>query len=215
MQTAIDYLDKTESAMRKLFEGIDSYMTPLRRSSSVCFVSSTVDDEDRRVEQETWLSVNKGAIAESFQTQREFVAESFAQAALCGAVLQIAAKAIEMYSVVKEAPPEWASVIGDKNKAVHFCYGRPIRGVPLGLVIYAGRNQHTHFQDKKLHEPNNTVFERLSSRNDDGRDLTYHDPAYDLLNNSNISFANNIMCLLGWDNYETYRADILTMFSRN
>lgn len=211
MQTATEYLNKTESAMRKLLEGVDTYLAPLRRSRSVCFVSSTTDGDERRVEQETWFNENKSAVAESIQTQREFIAESFAQSTLCGAVLQIAGKAIEMYSVIEIASPEWASLIGANSKAVHFCYGRPIRGVPLGLVIYAGRNQHTHFQDKKLHEPSNTVFERLASRNDDGSEVTYRDPAYDLINNRPISFASNIMCLIGWVNYEAYSADIRTM----
>lgn len=49
MQTAIEYLDKTESAMRKLFEGIDSYFAPLRRSQSLAFESSTADDKERGI----------------------------------------------------------------------------------------------------------------------------------------------------------------------
>lgn len=165
MQTAIEYLDKTESAMRKLFEGIDTYFAPLRRSQSLAFESSTADDEKRRVELETWLRQNTNAIMASFADQREFVAESFAQAVLCGAVLQVAAKAIEMYSVNATIPPEWQAALSKDKKSVKFCYGRPVRGIPLGLIIYAGRNQHTHFEDKKLREPSRTVFERLATRN--------------------------------------------------
>lgn len=211
MQTAIEYLDKTESAMRKLFERSDSYFAPLRRSQSLAFESSTADDEKRGGEREIWLRQNKNAIMTSFADQREFVAESFAQTVLCGAVLQVAAKAIEMYSVNAIIPSEWQVVASKDRKAVKFCYGRPVRGIPLGLIIYAGRNQHTHFEDKKLREPNKTVFERLATRNSNAAEVRYRDPAFDLANDRLVSFASNIMSLIGWDTYEAYNQDIRPM----
>lgn len=208
MQTAVEYLDKTESAMRKLFDGIDSYLAPLRRSCSLAFESSTADDEERRVERETWLRQNKSAITASFVNQREFVAESYAQATLCGAVLQVAAKAIEIYSVSTIVPFEWESAIGKNRNAANFCCGRSVRGVPLGLVIYAGRNQHTHFQDKRLIEPSNTVFEHLATRNNCGYEVTCRDPAFNLMNDRLVSFASNITELIGWRTYDSYSQDI-------
>ena len=212
MQSATEYLDKSESAMRKLFEGIDSYFTPLRRSQSLAFESSTADDERRQVEREVWLRKNKNAITASFVNQREFVAENFAQAVLCRAVLQVAAKAIEIYSVNARVPSEWESVIGNNNRnAVSFCYGRPVRGIPLGLIIYAGRNQHTHFKDKKLHEPSNTVFERIAARNSSGSEMANRDPAFDLANDRLDSFASNVVALIGWSAYEDYNQDIRSM----
>ncbi len=66
MQTAIEYLDKTESAMRKLFEGIDSYLALLRRSQSLAFESSTTDYEKRQAERDIWFSQNRNAIMASF-----------------------------------------------------------------------------------------------------------------------------------------------------
>ncbi|MFZ2542100.1 MAG: hypothetical protein WAW75_10070, partial [Gallionella sp.] len=210
MQTAIEYLDKTESAMRKLFEGIDSYFAPLRRSQSLTFESSTVDDGKRRVEREIWLRQNMNAIMASFVDQREFVAESFAQTVLCGAVLQVAAKAIGMYSENAIVPSEWQAV-PSISKAVKFCYGRPVCGIPLGLIIYAGRNQHTHFEDAKLYEPNKTVFERLATRNSNAAEAQYCNPAFDLANDRLISFASNIMSLIEWDTYEAYSQDIRPM----
>lgn len=217
MQTATEYLEKTESAMRKLFEGIDSYLAPLRRRRFLAFESSTADDERRRVERDAWFSQNKSTIMTSFADQREFVAESFAQAVLCGAVLQVAAKAIEKYSVNSTVPPEWNATRGvSKNNVVRFCYGRPVRGVPLGLVVYAGRNQHTHFRDEKgLHEPSKTVFERLATRKNDGHEVTCRDPAFDLANDRLVSFASNITELLGWQNYEAYNQDMRSMLKLN
>lgn len=211
MQSSIEYLDKTESAMRKLFEGIDSYYAPLRRSQTLAFVSSTEDDEERQVELESWLSHNRSAITASFVDQREFVAESFAQATLCGAVLQIASKAIEIFSVNAIVTSGWESAIGENKNAVKFCYGRSVRGVPLGLVVYAARNQHTHFKDKKLHEPSNAVFNRLAARRSCDPEMAYRDPAFDLANDRLVSYASNIMNLIGWNTYESYEQDIRSM----
>lgn len=208
MQTVAEYLDKTESAMRKLFEGIDSYLEPLRRSDSLYFVSSVVDDEERRVQRETWLNQNKSAITVSYQAQREFIAESFAQATLCGAALQIAAKALECYSRNNRVPSEWSSVEGLKTKAAAFCCGRLIRGVPLGLVIYAGRNQHIHFNDKALREPNFSVFDRLATNHGFASETPCRDPDFDLANNRLVSFASNITELIGWRTYDAYAQDI-------
>lgn len=70
MQIAIEYLDKTESAMRRLFDGIDTYFAPLRRSQSLVFESSTADDEKRRVEWDIWFRQNKDAIMASLVDQR-------------------------------------------------------------------------------------------------------------------------------------------------
>lgn len=212
MQTAIEYLYKTESAMRKLFEGIDSYFAPLRRSQSLAFESSTADDEERDAERDAWIRQNRNAIMASFADHREFIAESFAQAVLCGAVLQVAAKAIEMYSANATIPPEWQAAASKGNKTVKFCYGRPVRGIPLGLIIYAGRNQHTHIEDKdQLHEPSRTVFERLATRNSNAAEVQYRDPAFDLANDRLVSFASNIINLIGWDTYEAYDQDIRPM----
>ena len=69
MKTAAEYLEKTESATRKLFEGIDSYLEVIRRLAKY----------------DVWVRENETDIAASLKAQRDFVAESFAHATLCEA----------------------------------------------------------------------------------------------------------------------------------
>jgi hypothetical protein len=209
MQTLTEYLDKSESATRLLFDAINSYNEPLRRDS-LCFVSSTADDRNRTIEFENWAKQNKKEIALSYQAQQDYFAENFSKAAICGAVLQIAFKAIERYSQNNTIPPEWLSVIGKNKTAPKFCYGRQIRDIPLGLIIYAGRNQHMHFGDKPLLETSNDIFNRLAAFYCE-KDKSLRDSAFDLSNPRLVSFASNIISLVEWHSYEHYSKDLRKM----
>lgn len=209
MQSAAQYLDKTRSASRKLFEGIDTYLV-LIRGHTATFVTSYTDEADWQRQYDSWHAKNQSGIQAALEAQREFLEEGFAQAALCGAVLQIAAKAIECYSKNTEVPPEWTTLIKPDSKPVPFCVGRQIRGVPLGLIVYAGRNQHTHFEDKNLREPNITVFEKLAFNHGylKGQQTQVADPAFQLKTDGITSFANNITALIGWRSLEAYETDM-------
>ena len=74
-----------------------------------------------------------------------------------------------------------------------------------------GCSSHTHFKDKKLHEPSNTVFERIAARNSSGSEMANRDPAFDLANDRLDSFASNVVALIGWSAYEDYNQDIRSM----
>ena len=189
METAAEYLDKTESAVKILFDGIDAYFEVLRN------------------EHVQLAAENPEKLQAAFEAQRSFVAEYFALAALCGAVLQIAAKAIECYSKVDGVPEDCQdSFSGPKIRL--FCIGRRVHDVPIGLVIYAGRNQATHFNEKKLYGLNETIFQRLSDRNPSILDKGQRDPSFDLLNPNLTIFADNITTLLGWRSFHEYNADM-------
>lgn len=208
MQSAAEYIAKTESAMRKLFEGIDSYSEILRRHPHSVFVTSYTNNTDSAAQYEEWAKENQHSIAASLDAQKEYIAESFAQATLCGAVLQVAAKALECYSKNTVILSEWSPVIKPEQKPVRFCVGRLLHGVPLGLVIYAARNQHTHFGDAKLNEPNLTVFERLATNHGIQSSQPFRHPAFDLQNTGLVSFASNCTALIGWRLYEAYEKDM-------
>ena len=78
----------------------------------------------------------------------------------------------------------------------------------LGLIILAGRNQHMHFGDEPLRDPNVSIFARLASFGSMGGDETVHDPAFDLENKNLVSFAHNITALIGWRSFGNYQRDL-------
>lgn len=215
METLEEYIKRTESAVRKLFEGIDEYTSILRRHKLPGFSSEYGDDAAFQSKYEAWLVENESAIQKRLEAEREYLSETFAQGTLCGALLQVAAKAIECYSENEAIPEGWGEFIRPNNKSVRFCIGRNIRGVPLGLVIYAARNQHTHFEDSELREPNCEVFRRLAENHGLKSEEPFVDPAFDLANKILVSYASNCTALMEWRNYSSYEADIRALLQSN
>jgi len=206
MQTATEYLAKTESAVRRLFDGIDFYLGLLRTTVRPVFVTSEPFGPAQDAEFEAWRIANAESLAAARQAEEEFIAESFTLDTLSGAVLQVAEKALELYGKSVSIPPEWRSVA--KPVKAKFCCGRLVRTVPLGLVIHAARNQHAHFNERPLREPNATVFERLATAHGYPTPEPVRDPAFDLSNPSLSSFATNITSLIRWRTYDQYAIDM-------
>jgi len=60
-------------------------------------------------------------------------------------------------------PPEiFRSMISDEGEILNFCCGRSVRGVPVGLIIYATRNQYNHQDANSLNKLNTTIFDTLA-----------------------------------------------------
>jgi hypothetical protein len=206
MQTASDYLARTESAVQRLFAGVESYMSILKQATGLTFVTGEPYGPAQDAEFAAWQRENAERLVAAKQAEQEFIAESFALSTLCGAVLQVAGKAIEIYGENTVAPAELATAI--KGNLTKFCIGRRVRTVHLGLVIYAARNQHTHFNDGELREPSRLVFRLLATGHGYGSGQEIVDPAFDLRNERVLSFASNVTSLIGWRSYENYVVDM-------
>ena len=209
MQTANDYLVRTESAVKQLFQGIDTYLSVLRQASGVTFITGTRFGSVHDVEFSTWEAVNANRLAKAREAERRFMAETFALDTLCGALLQVAEKALEIYSRNEHIPTQLAGIV--RQNQAKFCVGRTVRNVPLGLVIYAARNQHTHFNDGALREPGATVFDYLATSHGFGGGDGIVDPAFDLSNPGLVSYASNVTALIEWRDYSQYIADMRDM----
>jgi len=202
MNTASDYLRLTSSAVQLLFEGIESYISILKVANGVTFLTSEPYGLKQDIEFKAWMQANAKRLAAARTEEQRFFAQIFALDTLCGAVLQIADKALEMYGQNLEVPPDLPSSI--KRKHARYCIGRRVRTVPLGLVIYAARNQHTHFNDAALREPSESILRLLATAH--GHDIV--DPTFDVNNLHLISLSSNITSLMGWRSYENYLADM-------
>jgi|APLak6261674355_1056100.scaffolds.fasta_scaffold00872_6 hypothetical protein len=209
METPYDYLARTESAVRHLFHGVNEYMQILKPTQGAVFIGSYTNEEEHRQALEQWNIENDEEIQRSLAAQHDFLAEKHALATLCGAVLQVAAMAIRLFSSNKEVSPAFSSVLKPNTIPAKFCIGREIRGVPLGLVIYAGRNQYNHAEDGKLKEPNHFIFEQLTNAYGDG----IRDPAFDLNNDLIWIYSSNIMSIIGWRDYAAYTRDMQNLLN--
>jgi len=211
MNSGEEYLKRTESAVTKIFEGINSYIQILHNSKPPIYLGNAGDTLNQRHAYKKWIDANQAEINASFKAQKEFSAEHFALATLCCSLLQIAAMGIQWFSKNEKIPedlPESLSSIDPKSKIAKFCIGRRIKNLPIGLVIYAGRNQFNHMDDEQLKEPNITIFNILAHNYADPTNQFSKDPAFDLKNDTLINFAANIVGLLEWKEYESYSSDM-------
>jgi hypothetical protein len=215
MNSPEEYLNRTESAVTKLFSGIDLYLKILRDAPPPIYVGNAGDTLNKAPAYKNWVAANRGAIQSSFKVQREFSAESFALATLCGSLLQISAMGIQWFSENEEIPSDLPealrSSIKPKSKLVKFCIGRKVRSLPIGLIIYAGRNQFNHMDDEELREPSKTIFNLLAHNYVGATDQSPGDPAFDLENAILINFSSNITAMLEWRNYESYYSDMKSL----
>lgn len=220
-----NYLERSRSALEALCAAVDNYLGVLDREPIVTGPgwSETVDEVERQARIEQWYRENQEAIERRAAAEREYFAESFALAAICGSILQIAHIAIQVYSRNDAVPdvladgsrlPEPLRERVTRNTAARrAAIGRPVLGLPLGLLVYAGRNQYAHMDDQDLNEPGKSIFLTLAARY--GLPNTWDnpqrplDPAFKVPNPAVPNMAGNIRALLGWSTFEHIQRDLV------
>jgi hypothetical protein len=213
MQDLEEYLARTETATKLLFEGVAAYRVMLKEAvGTTTFSSSYADHNDLEAQYTTWRQDNGPAIARAEYQYNLYFAETFSNATLCGSILQIASKGIEKYSKNDLVPEDVQSLVGNLGRAKRFCIGRRVRDLPIGLIVYAGRNQHMHFEEGTLQAPSRQIFHRLATAWDKGRNEV-KDPAFNPENPTLDSLAHNVVGLLGWRTYEDFTRDMADMLS--
>lgn len=186
--TADHFIRDTEHAVRHFFEGLKHYdelldgLTPPSQASSVTQVNQYVAQAGR------------------------YFALSTSRAALCGAVLETAYVAINAFPQNSVVPSSCTSFVRSTDRAVRFCIGREIHGLPLGLFIYAGRNQHVHWEDESFDGPTTAVFDALGRAYQSN---ILFDMAYVLNWPKRSSKAHHIVQNeLRWRDYDDYATDL-------
>lgn len=205
LDTVEEYLHRNESALRKLLDGSRSYVQILKDAPSPVLVGSLPEGEDVNALVAAWAADNELAIQKSLEAQRRFIAESIARAAICGSILQITYMAIQLYSTNRAVPLKYQGV-GPKNVG-KFCIGREIRDIPVGLIVYAGRNQYNHMDESRLSKLNEMIFKELATNYIDG----VSDPAFDLKKRALLVYSANIVSLLEWNTYEVIRDELISI----
>ncbi len=158
---------------------------------------------------DAWMQENAEVIEEAFKWQRRYTAERFAMATLCGAVIQVAQKGLEVHSINTQVPEGLPDCFG--GNLAKYCVGGIVRSIPRGLIIYAARNQHIHFNDPKLGKPSREVFDRLALNHGSAADAGQKDPDFDVDQHSGSSLAAGVVHLIGWRDYSAYESDMRSM----
>ncbi len=208
MEPFRQYFSDTEHATMSLFENMNFYLDLLAEIESPIFVSSTSDIEIYDKEFNDWIKLNREKISIALKKEKEYFGYNISKATICGSILQIAFMAILHFSKNTKVTDELKGIINERSKAARFCIGNEVRGVPKGLIIYAGRNQYNHMDDTTFHKSTTYVFDKLS---DIDSTKNIKDPAFDLTQPKIVNYASNIIALLGWNDYANYITDMFDL----
>lgn len=191
---ATTYLIETEHAIRHLFAGVEQCEDLLR---------GLVPPSRAHCAAEVRRYVEAAEV---------YFDRSFSKAALCGCILQIAFMGLFLYSKNASIPDDCTSLVEpSNNKAIRFCIGRRIHGIPAGLLIYSARNQFNHWDDESFDGPTSRVFAALSKVHYDD---SLFDMAYELNYPVRTLRANHVLLNeLRWISYEAYITDMRMMFA--
>lgn len=212
MQDARSYLEDTRSATAGLFNLLNQYGWEKMRKLVDLMNSKTKSE----------LDVHKA----------NFSSNDIAREVIAGSILQIAYVAIAKYGSPPAKSPNvitFESQINRLIKAhpkatrwkkktafelpVKFCIGRDLDHLPLGMVVYAGRNQYNHFYEGgRLNVENEIVFNHLHQLHPDPTTGI----SFDLRPNQLFSYS--VLAALGWIDksgelgYVAYERDMCDIF---
>lgn len=172
------------------------------------------------------VSLTKSRKREEMEERKEvFSSTDVAREVIAGSILQIAYMALERYAIpigktenalnfeseinrlIREYPG--ARMKGAFKLPDKFCVGREIGRLPIGMLVYAGRNQFNHFSEERLSVVNELVFNHLQN--------IWPTPpnglTFDLYKTKRI-LSYSILTALGWNDsengtgYSAYKLDM-------
>lgn len=159
MDEAFSYIATTAPASEGLFRLLNEY--GWQKMRAIVDLTKSKNRED--------LERHKNAFS-STDVAREVIA---------GSILQIAYVAIERFAVHDEKSKKATHFEAEINRLIKenngtrwnkktpfalpkaFCVGRDIGDLPLGVIVFAGRNQYNHFGEERLCVLNEVVFNHL------------------------------------------------------
>lgn len=193
------YLDETEPAVKYLFKGLDLYES-IRPPSIMKYIDDTGH-----------LKWSEKEADEMVQLSSEFLALEYSSSILAGSILQVAYVGIDLFSSNQTITPQCQAFgVEPGVKATKFCIGWTVHDIPVGLLIYSGRNQYNHWEDgEHLHKVPKKVFRHLLYAH---LDNLWFDMAYELEFPSKRPVSHYIVRNeLKWRTYNNYLEQMKAM----
>ena len=189
-----EYFRQTEHAVKHLYAGLDSCWQ---------YYQQALQHWDIRQVGQPMTPERKAALDYYLERAGKYFDLKFSEAMFAGAILQVAYIAIRIYSRNTSIPVNCSGFVRPCQKsAIPFCIGKEQQGIPTGLIVYAARNQYSHWDDEQAHEITKKVFDALSAAF--SQDVL-SDLAFELSNPTIKVYANEVLLVaLGWESYATY-----------
>lgn len=167
---------------------------------------------------------NSKTITELNNHKANYSSVDTAREVISGSIFQVAYVAIKQYAKPKKQSEGALRFESEINRLIQekpaariknftlpqeFCVGREIGDIPIGLIIFAARNQYNHFYEKRLNVVNEVIFNYLN--------MLWPDPPNDLsfdLYDESKFYSFSALSTLNWTDeketsaYTKYKKDI-------
>ena len=197
-----EYFIRTEQAVRPQFDLLHNFNEETRPPPLITDESGRVIDPH-------------GELAEYVERVQENKAHHFAKSIVCGTILQVAYVAIKQYSQNRIDAGECREFsVTPPSNAAKFCIGPSVQGIPMGLLVFAARNQFNHWEDGTPTNPvTKAVFDKLHQH-------YMTDPMSDLVYALNWPWFRPVTHFVVWDelqwrSYEIYVDSIRGMLAES
>jgi hypothetical protein len=199
MESAAQYLAATAPAAEGLFKILNGYGWDRMRAIVDLTKSKTRRDLEEGKTALSSKDVARGVVAGSILQIAYSAIAYHATAGHKGAT--VVAFESKINELIRSAPtkPRCKAVTLPKQ----FCIGRLLGELPIGLVIYASRNQYNHFGDARLSVVNEVIFNYLH--------LIFSNPRNDIsfnLYDGRMFYSYEVLSALGWVDTTERRAYI-------
>ncbi len=192
--SAKKYLKETEPAVKHMYAALEHYvkLNPRRKENKRKNGSAQARKEVIRY-------LGRGIDATGLD---------MAKATLCGAIVHVAYSGIKQYSKNGTIPISCGKLdipIEDNN--AKFYVGREIHGIPMGLIVYAAREQFSNWEKGTPSNPTaKGVFEHLRSVR---KKNIWQDLIYELDWPVKRPVSHHVLLQeLNWQTYEDYITDM-------
>jgi hypothetical protein len=203
-KTYEDYLQKTEHAVRQFYDGLASCWS---------YYQKALNHWDITKIKQPLTPENKTALETYLKLAGKYFDLKFSEATFAGSILQVAYMGIRYFSRNKTIPESCKDIVLEKNnRAIPFCIGKRIYGLPCGLIIYGARNQYNHWDDEKPRIITQKVFDVLYEAFSEN---ALYDFAFDLDNPSITIYANEVLLgVLQWHTYDHYLSEMQALLQK-
>ncbi len=216
------YLQQTRHAIEQLFKNLDFYellyrdlLDAHKKTKSFIFGDYISDSNHPEYENEIkrWSSENEVGRREFSIALTRLEGASVSSNAIAGAILQITFMGIKIFSQNSSVPQGFEELynkpkLKSKNSIKQFGVGKIVMGrIPMGLTIYAVRNQYNHLDShgKGYHDLTQYILDLMNSYRRD--DLAFDNIPEPF--SEQHEMARKLLAILGWKNYEDYKKDML------
>ena len=192
--SAKKYLKETEPAVKHMFDALKHYikLNPRRQEGSR-------RNGNAQARKEVIKYLDRSIDATGLD---------MAKATLCGAIVHVAYSGIKQYSkngTIHSSCGEPEIPAGNDN--ARFYVGREIHGIPMGLIVYAAREQFNHWEKGTPSDPTaKGVFEHLRAVR---KKNIWQDLIYELDWPVKRPVSHHVLLQeLNWQTYEDYLTDM-------